>query len=72
MSLWTYCWNIGKKVKIACYTWHIEGSNPLKLVNIGVLGEHNKKLELPIKTHVSLEMDLKYMCWNQKIKNRLS
>lgn len=55
MSLWTYRLNVGKKVTIACYIWYIEGSNPVTLVDAGVLEEHYNNPDFPMKTCSSLE-----------------
>lgn len=54
MSQWTYRWNIGKKVKSACYIWYLEGSDPVTLVDAGAQGEHFNP-EFPMNTRVSLE-----------------
>lgn len=59
MSLWTYRLNVGRKAKIACYIWYIEGSDPATLVDAGVLGEHYKNPDFPMKTRISLEDGLK-------------
>ena len=55
MSLWTYRMNVGQKVKIVCYIWYIEGSDPVTLVDAGALAEHYKNPEFPMKTCSSLE-----------------
>jgi glyoxylase-like metal-dependent hydrolase (beta-lactamase superfamily II) len=58
MSQWTYRWNIGIKVKSACFIWYIEGSNPVTLVDAGAQGEHFG-VEFPMTTRVTLEDGLK-------------
>ncbi|WP_347490103.1 N-acyl homoserine lactonase family protein [Desulfoscipio sp. XC116] len=57
MSQWTYRWNVGKKVKSACYVWYIEGSNPKILVDAGAQGEHFNP-EFPMTTRVPLDEGL--------------
>ena len=57
MSQWTYRWNIGKKVKSACYVWYLEGSDPVTLVDAGAQGEHFNP-EFPMTTRVSFEEGL--------------
>ena len=54
MSQWTYRWNIGTKVKSACYIWYIEGSDPVTLVDAGAQGEHFPA-EFPMHTRVTLQ-----------------
>lgn len=55
MSQWTYRWNIGKKVKSACYIWYIEGLEPKTLIDAGAQGEHFTNPEFPMTTRISLE-----------------
>jgi N-acyl homoserine lactone hydrolase len=57
MSQWTYRWNVGKKVRSACYVWYIEGSDPATLVDAGAQGEHFNP-EFPMTTRVSLDEGL--------------
>jgi len=57
MSLWTYRWNIGTKVKSANYIWYVEGSNPKILVDAGAQGEHYNP-EFPMTTRISLDEGL--------------
>jgi len=57
MSQWTYRWNIGKKVKSACYIWYIQGSDPVTIVDAGAQGEHYNK-EFPTTSIFSLEQGL--------------
>ncbi len=54
MSQWTYRWNVGKKVKSACYIWYLEGSDPVTLVDAGAQGEHFNP-EFPMTTRISLD-----------------
>jgi glyoxylase-like metal-dependent hydrolase (beta-lactamase superfamily II) len=54
MSQWTYRWNIGVKVKSACFIWYLEGSDPVTLVDAGAQGEHFG-VEFPMTTRVTLE-----------------
>ena len=58
MSQWTYRWNVGTKVKSACYIWYIEGSDPATVVDAGAQGEHFG-VEFPMSTRVSLHEGLK-------------
>ncbi|MCF8110047.1 MAG: N-acyl homoserine lactonase family protein [Desulfobacteraceae bacterium] len=58
MSQWTYRWNIGKKVKTACYIWYIEGLEPITIVDAGAQKEHFTNPEFPMKTRMSLEEGL--------------
>ena len=58
MSQWTYRWNIGTKVKSACYIWYLEGSDPVTLVDAGAQGEHFNA-EFPMTTRVTLEDGLR-------------
>jgi glyoxylase-like metal-dependent hydrolase (beta-lactamase superfamily II) len=58
MSQWTYRWNVGTKVKSACYIWYIEGSDPVTLVDAGAQGEHFG-VEFPMSTRVSLQEGLR-------------
>jgi N-acyl homoserine lactone hydrolase len=57
MSQWTYRWNVGKKVKSACYIWYIEGADPVTLVDAGAQGEHFNP-EFPMTTRVTLDEGL--------------
>lgn len=57
MSQWTYRWNIGTKVPIACYIWYIEGSDPITIVDAGAQEEHYSK-EYPMHTITTLENGL--------------
>ncbi len=57
MSQWTYRWNVGKKVKSACYIWYIEGSDPITIVDAGAQGENFNK-EFPMTTITTLEQGL--------------
>lgn len=59
MSQWTYRWNMGKKTRSVCYTWYLEGSDPITLVDAGAQGEHFTNPEFPMKTLVTLEDGLK-------------
>lgn len=58
MSQWTYRWNIGKKVKTACYLWYIQGSDPITVVDTGAQEDHYNN-EFPMTTIVSLDQGLK-------------
>jgi glyoxylase-like metal-dependent hydrolase (beta-lactamase superfamily II) len=58
MSQWTYGFNIGKKVKTACYTWYIEGAEAKILVDTGAQEEHFTDPEFPMKDRIRLEEEL--------------
>jgi len=58
MSQWTYRWNPGKKTRTACYTWYIEGSDPLTLVDTGAEIENFTNPDYPMKKIMTLEEGL--------------
>jgi glyoxylase-like metal-dependent hydrolase (beta-lactamase superfamily II) len=58
MSQWTYRWNIGKKVKSACFIWYIEGLEPKTIVDAGAQEEHFTSPEFPMTGRISLREGL--------------